>query len=52
MKEDNNKKEQKKKSPVTGNYHNDYSPRYGKSFDIYDKAKEHMKKLRKEDCQR
>lgn len=37
-----------KKSPVKGRYHNDYSPKYGKPYDIYDKAKEHMKKIRKE----
>lgn len=32
-----------------GRYHNDYSPRYQERYDIYEKAKEHMKKKRKED---
>lgn len=32
-----------------GKYHNDYSPRYQKSYDIYEKAKNHMKKKRKEE---
>ncbi|MDD7209398.1 MAG: hypothetical protein PUH29_05010 [Lachnospiraceae bacterium] len=26
-----------------GRYHNDYSPRYQEPFDIYEKAREHMK---------
>lgn len=29
-------------------YHNDYSPRYQEPYDIYEKAKLHMKKRRKE----
>lgn len=29
-----------------GNYHNDYSPRYGKPYDIYEKARSHVKKLK------
>lgn len=29
-------------------YHNDYSPRYQEPYDIYEKAKFHMKKRRKE----
>lgn len=32
-----------------GRYNNDYSPQYSDPYDIYDKAKEHMKKLRKEE---
>lgn len=27
----------------TGRYHNDYSPRYTEAFDIYEKAKNHVK---------
>lgn len=29
-----------------GRYNNDYSPRYSDPYDIYDKAKEHIKALR------
>lgn len=32
-----------------GRYNNDYSPQYSDPYDIYDKAKEHIKKLRKEE---
>lgn len=32
-----------------GRYHNDYSPRYQEPYDIYEKAKLHMKKRRKEE---
>ena len=32
-----------------GRYHNDYSPRYQEPYDIYEKAKRHMKKRRKEE---
>ena len=32
-----------------GRYHNDYSPRYQAPYDIYEKAKLHMKKRRKEE---
>lgn len=32
-----------------GRYNNDYSPQYSDPYDIYDKAKEHMKKLRQEE---
>lgn len=32
-----------------GCYHNDYSPRYQAPYDIYEKAKLHMKKRRKEE---
>lgn len=32
-----------------GRYHNDYSPRYQVPYDIYEKAKLHMKKRRKEE---
>lgn len=32
-----------------GRYNNDYSPQYSDPYDIYDKAKEHMKKLRNEE---
>lgn len=30
-----------------GHYYCDYSPRYEKSFDIYEKAREHSRKIRK-----
>ena len=30
-----------------GNYHNDYSPRYEKPYDIYEKVRSHVKKLKK-----
>ena len=30
-----------------GNYHNDYSPRYEKPYDIYEKARSHVKRLKK-----
>ena len=32
----------------TGRYHNDYSPRYTEAFDIYEKAKNHVKAQKKE----
>ena len=35
-----------------GRYHNDYSPRYQEPYDIYEKAKLHMKKRRKEEKMR
>lgn len=28
-------------------YHNDYSPKYGEGFDIYEKAKEKARKVKK-----
>ena len=31
---------------MKGNYHNDYSPRYGEAYDIYEKARSHVKKLK------
>ena len=31
-----------------GLYVNDYSPKFSESYNIYDKAREHMKKIRKE----
>ncbi|MCR4609332.1 MAG: hypothetical protein K5750_06545 [Eubacterium sp.] len=31
-----------------GLYNNDYSPKFSEPYNIYDKAREHMKKLRKE----
>ena len=31
-----------------GLYINDYSPKFSESYNVYDKAREHMKKLRKE----
>jgi hypothetical protein len=30
-----------------GRYNNDYSPKYSDPYDIYDKARAHMTKLRK-----
>lgn len=36
----------------SGRYHNDYSPRYQKPYDIYDKAKQHIKHLKKESHQK
>ncbi len=30
-------------------YHNDYSPRYAKPFDIYEKAKQQAKKIKKDE---
>ena len=41
-------KEEKQK----GRYHNDYSPRYQEAYDIYEKAKAHMKKRKKEEKKR
>lgn len=32
---------------LKGNYHNDYSPRYGEPYDIYDKARRHARDLRR-----
>ncbi|MBQ9155595.1 MAG: hypothetical protein IJ137_02310 [Eubacterium sp.] len=32
-----------------GRYHNDYSPRYQEPYDIYEKARRHMKQMKKED---
>ncbi len=37
-------KDQKKEK---ARYHNDYSPRYQPPYDIYDKARNHMKGLKK-----
>ena len=34
-----------------GTYHNDYSPRYQKPYDIYKKAKNHMKDIKKNNKQ-
>ena len=31
-----------------GLYHNDYSPRYRSSYNIYDKARNHMRQIKKE----
>ena len=31
-----------------GLYNNDYSPKFSEPYNIYDKAREHMKKLRRE----
>ena len=31
-----------------GLYINDYSPKFSESYNVYDKAREHMKKLHKE----
>ncbi|MDO4977706.1 MAG: hypothetical protein Q4E53_10640 [Eubacteriales bacterium] len=31
-----------------GLYHNDYSPRYQPSYNIYEKAKNHMKEQKKQ----
>ena len=36
----------------SGRYHNDYSPRYQKPYDIYDKAKQHIIHLKKESYQK
>ena len=33
----------------TGRYHNDYSPRYTEAFDIYEKAKNHVKAQKKKE---
>ena len=32
-----------------GRYHNDYSPRYTEAFDIYEKAKNHVKAQKKKE---
>ena len=32
-----------------GRYHNDYSPRYQEAFDIYEKAKNHVKEQKKKE---
>lgn len=32
-----------------GRYHNDYSPRYKEAFDIYEKAKNHVKEQKKKE---
>lgn len=32
-----------------GKYHNDYSPRYQKPYNIYEKAKQHIKDIKKEE---
>lgn len=45
MKQSNNS-EHTGSSEKKGRYHNDYSPRYQSPYDIYEKAREHMKKLR------
>ena len=31
-----------------GRYHNDYSPRYQEPYDIYEKARRHMRQQKKE----
>ena len=36
---------EKEKDKKTGRYHNDYAPRFLGAYDIYDKAKDHMKRL-------
>lgn len=33
----------------SGRYHNDYSPRYKEAFDIYEKAKNHVKEQKKKE---
>lgn len=38
----------KVESEKQGRYHNDYSPRYQKPYDIYEKAKDHMRRIRKD----
>ena len=43
---DNNKTHLK--GTKKGLYINDYSPKFSESYNVYDKAREHMKKLRKE----
>lgn len=41
--------EKKSEKPLKkGQYHNDYSPRYKKPYDIYEKAKQHMKGMKRE----
>jgi hypothetical protein len=35
-----------------GLYVNDYSPKFSESYNVYDKAREHMKKLRKEQLEK
>ncbi|MCI5503323.1 MAG: hypothetical protein MR410_04355 [Eubacterium sp.] len=47
MMDKNNREEIK-----SGRYHNDYSPRYQKPYDIYDKAKQHIIHLKKESYQK
>lgn len=42
------KKEEIDKKPFKGVYHNDYSPRYQSAYNIYEKARNHMKKQKKE----
>ena len=32
-----------------GRYHNDYSPRYHEAYDIYEKARNHMKERKKKE---
>ncbi len=32
-----------------GRYHNDYSPRYQEAFDIYEKARQHVKKQKRKE---
>lgn len=43
--------EEKKNEPFPekerGRYHNDYSPRYQPPYDIYEKARNHMKSLKR-----
>lgn len=38
---------EKKKEVKTGKYHNDYSPRYQEPYNIYEKARQHMKYIKK-----
>ena len=33
----------------SGRYHNDYSPRYKEAYDIYEKAKNHVKEQKKKE---
>lgn len=43
-------KDQKQaKKPHRGRYNNDYSPKYSDPYDIYDKAKEHARTIKKRD---
>lgn len=39
--------EDKKKKEERGVYHNDYSPRYQPAYDIYEKARQHIKMQKK-----
>ena len=39
--------DQKPEETASGLYHNDYSPRYHAPYNIYDKAREHMRRQKK-----